>query len=60
VKPVGHEFEDFAVESNHAKHRDKKVRGPKVVMDNPGLRTVTTQLANQLRSRVRTHQLGEK
>jgi len=48
---VSHEFDDFATESAHAKKRDRKHRGPKVVMVNPGLRTVTAQLAHSLKTR---------
>jgi hypothetical protein len=48
---VSHEFEDFATESARAARRDRARRGPKVVMDNPGLRTLTAQLATNLKTR---------
>jgi hypothetical protein len=36
-------------ERARVKARDRKVRGPKVVVDNPGLRKVTLQLAERRR-----------
>lgn len=61
---MSHEFEDFTTASAKASSRDRKRRGPKVVMDNPGLRTLTTQLATKLKDknarRNLDSQLGEK
>ena len=54
---MSHEFEDFATESMHARHRDRKRRGPKVVMDNPGLRPFAAGLATQLKARNATRTL---
>lgn len=38
-------------ESAHAKARDKKVRGPKVVSVNPGLRKLAQHLADKRRKK---------
>lgn len=36
-------------ESAHARARDKKVRGPKVVADNPGLKKLAQHIADKTR-----------
>jgi len=38
-------------ESAHAKSRDKKVRGPKVVSVNPGLKKLAQHLADKRRKK---------
>lgn len=38
-------------ESAHAKARDKKIRGPKVVTVNPGLKKLAQHLADRSRKR---------
>jgi len=38
-------------EKARVKSRDRKVRGPKVVVDNPGLRKLAMQLAARRRER---------
>jgi len=38
-------------ESAHAKARDKKVRGPKVVSVNPGLKKLAQHLAEKMRKK---------
>lgn len=38
-------------ESAHAKSRDKKVRGPKVVAVNPGLKKLAQHLADKRRKK---------
>ena len=48
---MSHEFEDFATENARVTRRERKRHGPKVVMDNPGLRIVTAALATSLRER---------
>jgi len=40
-----------AVEAARVKARDRKLRGPKVIMDNPGLRKATMEQADRLRRR---------
>lgn len=40
-------------EKARVKARDRKVRGPKVVVDNPGLRKLTQQLAERRRARTK-------
>lgn len=40
-------------ERARARSRDRKVRGPKVVMDNPGLRKAVMARAQKLRERLR-------
>ena len=61
---MSHEFEDFATESAHAAQRERKRRGPKVIMDNPGLRPFAAHLADKLKAKIgtktQTAQLGEK
>jgi len=37
-------------EKARVKSRDRKIRGPKVVVDNPGLRKVTMQVAERRRA----------
>jgi hypothetical protein len=37
-------------EKARVKSRDRKVRGPKVIVDNPGLRKVQLQLAERRRA----------
>jgi hypothetical protein len=41
-------------ESAHAKARDKKVRGPKVVSVNPGLKKLALHLADKRRRKKRS------
>jgi hypothetical protein len=40
-------------ESAHAKARDKKVRGPKVVAVNPGLKKLAQHLADKRRKKAK-------
>jgi hypothetical protein len=40
-------------ERSRVRARDRKVRGPKVVMDNPGLRNLALQRAQRLREKRR-------
>src|SRR5258708_23260209 len=40
-------------ESAHAKARDKKVRGPKVVAVNPGLKKLAQHLADKIRKKAK-------
>ena len=47
-------------ESARAKSRDKKVRGPKVVSVNPGLKKLAQHLADKRRKKARAKQLGSK
>lgn len=36
-------------EREHARSRDRKVRGPKVVVDNPGMKKLSVQLGQKRR-----------
>jgi hypothetical protein len=38
--------------------RDRKIRGPRVVMDNPGLRTLTLHLAEKRRRQAKARRGG--
>ena len=47
-------------ESARAKARDKKVRGPKVVSVNPGLKKLAQHLADKRRKKARAQQVRSK
>jgi hypothetical protein len=42
-----------ARERARVRSRDRKVRGPRVIVDNPGLKKLTVQLANRQAARRR-------
>ena len=51
IPPVSEDLEPLAaVEAARVRARDKKVRGPKVIVDNAGLRKTTMALAARRRN----------
>ena len=46
-------------ERSRVRARDRKIRGPKVVVDNPGLRKLALQRAQRLREKQRERQKKE-
>ena len=55
------EFEQLAAaEAARVKARDRKVRGPKVIVDNAGLRKATMALADRRRRKAAKPEEGPK